>query len=424
MKTCPICKKSFKTKNELAQHRKDAHAATAKPPAVRRAARAKKQQNNGVKDTRVGTDLLDSVSVAATSGLGDLIYSKLVTPSFCPTTRFGQESQLWSRWKPRNLRLSIRGVGSTQYSGSILIGWTPETQLNLPRGVGSLNIVAGMKPHAYVVPSGTATLNIPCVMNKLWYETHSSVMDEMSHGTIVIMVAANLAGFKGAISYIIEMNWDVAFEGPILPVIRANDTLWPDAGWSSLFTTSDGSFDAERLTFKMHSGGSMVSFSAALPGVVYKPSNGTRVYYIDEAKTTKLCSAFSRVMDYDVPGLVLHASAEDAAEYQKGGDKTKIIKYTAASAIAAPRIPSFVAMTSVELLDEVLGVRVCESDSIPAGEEEYEVVPSSQEQDLDDNIARLREKLRGLELLKASSSKSSVTLDHGAPPFRGESHTN
>lgn len=121
------------------------------------------------------------------------------------------------------------------------------------------------------------------------------------------------------------------------------EIIKPDSGWSNLFTTSDSSFNSERLTLKMHSGGSMCPFSAARLDRVYVPAANplTTVPYYDESSAVKNVVAFARVQGYAVPGLLCFASNKDASEYVKTGDVTKALKYTKAGTYVTPAIPAF-----------------------------------------------------------------------------------
>lgn len=116
-------------------------------------------------------------------------------------------------------------------------------------------------------------------------------------------------------------------------------SIVPDSGYENLFTTSDSSFDATRLTFKMHAGGSYVPFTAANPGTVYVPADGTVVRYYDEKEKEQTCKWLAKMVDG--AGLLLFSSQSDAQVYIRTGDVTKSLQYFKAGNFTTPAIPKF-----------------------------------------------------------------------------------
>lgn len=184
-------------------------------------------------------------------------------------------------------------------------------------------------------------MRIPCEPSQKWYLTEPNERGDSTHGSLLVGVVSSVGGITGSVGVALQLDWDVEFEGTDIEStsIRAH-VIYPDLGYENLFTTSDGSFDASVLTFKMHAGGSMVPFSAAEPHVVYTTEGTTsRVYYYDSAEKRQECKYFARAQS--APGLLLFASKETASAYVRTGDLSQALKYYKASEYATPSRPSF-----------------------------------------------------------------------------------
>lgn len=161
-----------------------------------------------------------------------------------------------------------------------------------------------------------------------------------------------MGGVAGSVGVALQLDWDVEFEGTdIVSSAVRKHTITPDAGYSNLFTTSDGSWNASVLTFKMHAGGAMVPFSAADPSVVYTVAQGTKVPYFDSSAKRQECKWFARIQDQ--PGLVLFSSREDALAYVRTGDVSKAITYYKEGDWVTPAVPKFEEVSVSQILHEV-----------------------------------------------------------------------
>lgn len=344
-----MCKRRFSTKAALAQHRRDAHGAGGPPrrlPAPRPASR-KSAGISAVAES--GRDIFTTITLTAGLSAGKILTQQILSPRLFTSSRVHQVAALWARWRPRKLAITLVAGGSYSVTGTIMVGWNADTTPTLVDGAAHIQ-VATYKPSVSMRLNETRVLNVPLAMSRKWYHT-SGASDEMSHGSFVAVVGSAIGGFRGNFQVQVILDWSFEFEGPEFAPSSSGgkDHIKPDAGWHHLFTTSDGSFDAERLTLKMTAGGSMVPFSAALPGYVYQPDGDTKISYYDEAKALKWCKYFTLVQDYSLPGLVCHASAQDAKDYVQTGDKTKIIPYTAAGPWATPDVPSFVGVPAPDI---------------------------------------------------------------------------
>lgn len=354
---CPVCKRRFSTKAALDQHSADAHKASQKQKRP-----ARKQQPNASKgglrkSVSFGSDFIGVVNLVKSATVGKRVFMVAVSPSALEETRLSLESKLWARWRPLSLRATINCGGSAMTFGQVIFGWTPDATPQVAES-SAVNVIslATYKPHQIVRLNATATLNIPCETSRKWYQTNGD-LDQTAQGSIVACIVSTLGGFEGYVSISLTLDWRVEFEGPSIAILEGpviDTEITPDSGWSNLFTTSDGSFDAERLTFKMHHGGDMAPWSSARHGVVYGPSGKTVIPYVREDGTAGKCFYLAKISNYSIPGMLLFSSYEKARAYITTGDLTNAIKYTSQGDEVTPAIPLLKAVTQNNRVSEPL----------------------------------------------------------------------
>ncbi|QKK35401.1 hypothetical protein [Erysiphe necator associated nodavirus 5] len=349
VKVCPICQRKVAGKEALKQHMVAVHPAGKPVPLAGSSGRTRRPPRRGGADNFVsaGKDVLQTITVASGTAAGTVLWHIPLGPRHCGSTRLQAESSLWSRWKPTSLKFTMVGSGSASTYGSLMFGWVadPTSKVSSVKEM-AISQVGAMQSRLVMRLGATAAMSLPLVMSRRWYETDGDTQDEeeFSHGSICCVVAATTGGYAGqSLSVIVELDWKVQFEGPKLPdrVEYTPGVIMPDNGWYNLFTTSDGSFDAGRLTFKMHEGGNMVPFSSAQPDVAYCPDIGTHVYAVTEDNKVSEVNWFAKVKNYVVPGLLCFASKADCKAYIESGDVSKAMKYVAASKYTTPRVPRF-----------------------------------------------------------------------------------
>lgn len=353
---CSVCKRHYATQAALTQHRAASHPVSAKPAVARSKPRRKTGravQANGLRKNRsFGRDLLGQFSIRPETAAGKVLAHTALCPLALSTGRFGEESALWTRWRPIKLTARIECAGASTTYGSIILGWTADStpDFGSNSGLQVMRRVATFKPQVTVRLNGSGTINVPCETSRRWLQTTGDV-DQSAQGDIAVVVSAQTGGYTGAVTMTMFLDWEVEFEGPTLGISTGpgDQTIGPDAGWSNLFTTSDGSFDSTRLTMKMHHGGSMCPFSAAQPGQVYSPATGTSVPYVREDSQQARVSYFALVQGYSIPGLLCFATYDDARAYITSGDITKALKYTAAGGEITPAVPRFRPVSAVEV---------------------------------------------------------------------------
>lgn len=343
---CPQCQRHFASKAGLAQHRADAHVARKQPgPRVRNTQRRSGGQSTSVRMSSIsssGVDLVQSVSCSKSMAAGTVLLNLPLGPSHLAPSRWRNESALWSRWRPRNLRLSVVGSGASTTFGSVCVAWCPDFNW-VPVGNSSDYMrVAALRPSVTMRLHESRTLSVPAEMTQKWYHCDGSP-ETSTHGSVLVVVAAPVGGFDGSVGLTITLEWSVAFEGIEMPGTQSaiDDVIRPDAGWSNLFTTSDGSFESSVLTLKMHSGGAMAPFSAARSDHVYEPTADTVVKYYDTTGQLLTAKYFARVHGYAIPGLLLFSTREDAVSYVVSGDTTKALKFSKAGPVSTPALPKF-----------------------------------------------------------------------------------
>lgn len=357
---CQQCNRQFKTNAALAQHRRDFHSQAVQSTRARPARQVVRQPRATMPViVSRGVDLLATAGVKATAKVGEVAFIQPLAPSDLPNSRLKAESELWSRWRPRGLVVNVTASGCATTYGSLVVGWTPDEHWSANNTSADFMRVSAFKPSVQMRLYESKRFSIPTETLTKWYLCDGEV-GLSTHGSLVGVVGAAAGGFTGTITVNVTLEWAVEFEGAETPASVLQDTITCDAGWSNIFTTSDSSFNSERLTFKMHSGGDMVPFSSARSDRYYIPSGGTVVRYVDESKKTVACQFFAKVVGYATPGLLLFSTSEDAVAYVRSGDVTKAIKYTAASAVATPAKPRFVARVLPATLESMIPLRARE----------------------------------------------------------------
>lgn len=279
-------------------------------------------------------------------------------------------------------------------TGTFLVGWNADATVAIVPGRAHEQ-VATYRPSVTMRVNETKSLSIPMEMSRKWYHT-SGAPDESAHGCIVAAASSNISGMTGSFQVQVMLDWAMEFEGPEFAAENSGglDDITCDDGWYHLFTTSDGSFDSGRLTFKMTAGGNMVPFSASRPGYIYQPVG--KVQYYDETETLRDCNWFSQVQDYGTSGLVLHASKEDAIAYVKTGAKDKILPYKKEGPWIKPDYPHF--------------------RGKPAALWETRVEGSAPE--LEERIAQLEARLAQLDGASTAAASVAVGPDFHMPALR------
>lgn len=241
------------------------------------------------------------------------------------------------------MRLRYIGGGPATAGGTFALAWTPDSTNNTPGEQPGLGMALSAEKNALVRMDSNASFLIPPAAAYKWYQTDSQG-PLGDHGAVVAILVAPPTGIKGSVAITVVLDWVVEWSGRKLevPTSGPRSVLKPDPGYTNMWTTSDGSFDAAILTFKTHAGGEMVPFSRALPGQVFTTKGTTTVVpYISEDGSEKKAEWFSLVIGYTVKGLVLHANEANAHEYQRTGDRAMCLHYKGPGNYVTPASPEF-----------------------------------------------------------------------------------
>lgn len=344
---CPTCGKKFATRGAMKQHQQQAHKGGNK----KSRANPNRSQIGLATNVSTGSDIIWIGGVDNNTKMGTMLYSTTISvPSF-KQTRFGGMGSLWARWRPRRLRVEVACSGSYATFGTLRVVWVPEAEYNFVGGRNTV-IQSGAMLGTDCRLNQTKSFTIPSESSRKWYEV-GGLPDDSSHGRICLIAATTMGGYNGQLTAILHLHWTVEFEGPVMTA-NPNDLeiISPDASYQDLFTTSDGSFDATILTFKMHAGGDMVPWSSARAGVVYTSAYGTKVHYTDTADKDQECKWFSLLQGYRIPGMLLFATKSDAQAYVASGSLEKALKYHAAGNKTTPSIPRLQAVSSSLSVEE------------------------------------------------------------------------
>lgn len=353
---CPADGRRFKTAAALRQHRDAAHGRGSRALSLpaRRSRRPNTRAASGTATTH-GSDVVATFGVSPTDRTGKVLFAKRLSPESFPGTRFRVEALLWSRWKPARLVFRFACGGPTTGGGTLVIGWNPDPDYKLKSGsLLAVNAAMASQSNVIVRLDTIGSFAVPVQTTARWLLTDLGA-EISAHGTIFAVLVSSPAGVRGKVEVTVSLDWTVEWNGAELSetaVTPADTSITPDDGYFPCFTTSDGSFDGTILTFKAHSGGGMIPWSHAAPGMVYKPAEGTKVPYVDSNGTTSDAKWFSLVLNYQTRGLVLHASEQDARDYQRTGRLDYCLKYKAAGSWATPNRPVLVEVPEVKLEPE------------------------------------------------------------------------
>lgn len=353
---CQIDGRRFATKAALKQHELASHA-----PVVSNRGRGRGRGGRGRRGrgrgflsttnlrtqagcTSTGNDIVDIKSIIKTADAGYIIFSYDINPLLFPGTRFAAEAKLWERWRPLSLRLEIISSASTLTCGSYVVGWSASPFLNLVQGVAAITTVSTMRPSASAHISTVLALSIPCDTTQKWYFVQGMTEDS-THGSFHAVLSAALGNITdlSKIALTIRLIWRVQFEGPTIPSAVEQTAVYADSGWEGYFTDSVSDWaSGQRLTLKMHTGGSAVPFSSAKTGVVYKlDSIASLKYYKDNTSEGDIKYAV-RIKGYYLAAFAVFSTITAAKKYIKSGDANDcLLYYKAGSASVTPSNPAW-----------------------------------------------------------------------------------
>lgn len=329
-----------------------------------------------------GSDIVASVSVASATPAGAGILHASLNPRNFPGTRLYQESQLWTRWRPLSLRFRLVSSASPLVVGRMALGWHSDPRENFPTGEAGIIRMGTLRPHLTSHPSQPIEISVPSGIentSQRWYVMDGEASDA-DHGTLIALVMSALSASTGSLTFQVELNWTVEFEGPDIQLgSKAQTTIYADDGYTPYFTDSVSDWaSGTRLTLKHAAGGGVVPFPKAESGVVYKLDDSASLTYYKDTGSTKGNVKFAvRIANYYVPGLAMFEEESQAKAYLSGFDTSKVLEYKKAGDWVTPENPAWSATSSSSAFASVLGrMRGLSLTPVssPSGEGSWEVL--------------------------------------------------
>lgn len=358
VKICPVCRKSFADKVALRAHMSSAHptqATRAQPKPLGQSKKARKSRKvrsqrsqavNAGARVVAGLDLLGMYTFKASSTAGNPIMLTQLSPGKFAGTRWAAEAALWSRWRPRSLRLEITSSAGATVSGSYLLGWSADPDFTVGKGLAAVRRVTALNCVKSAQIYSTAEIQIPCDTLQKWYLVNSHESGETDHGTVVALQVGPVGNLAtdSVITFTVILHYTVEFEGPKLTSILDIPVVYAEDDYTPYFTTSTSDWaDGTKLSLKAHSGGGLVPFPTITPNTVYGIDSAAQLNYIIDNSTTPAKTGLIKycVMIHNSPikAVAVFASKTQADKYASTADNSYCLEYKAAGAYCTPTNP-------------------------------------------------------------------------------------
>lgn len=376
---CPLDRRAFATKAALRQHRRMVHEGQAPVPRATaqvsgRGSGRGRNRNRAVcrgdqgSRTVSGTDMLAvSANVSSVAPVGTVLLEMLLSPLFFVGTRLEAEASLWARWRPVRLSLRIQPSAGSMTSGAYVVGHTFDLNEKFQTNVSAVNRVMAMRPSSTSNIYSPSVFNIPSETSQKWLLTSTHELADSCHGKVVLVLAAPIGNVTSIskISFMLSMNWTVAFEGAVLPgSAGASENVYCDPGYEGYHTTSISDWASGRyLTLKHTAGGAAVPFSMASPEHIYQLDKQAVLKYQKSATSTDLGDIHYATLIKDYPTKIF-AVFEDEAKaksYRDSGNLSYCTSYFGAGSPVSPDNPAWIPVAaSVTSTVSSLEMRVAE----------------------------------------------------------------
>lgn len=348
---CPVCGRQFRTKRALADHRRDSHGTpgpAAKAARTRVPRRTSAPKTNSTASGRIvsGSDVvLVSTAVSAATTVGSVIGLFRLTPLNFTNTRLAQEAALWARWRPVKLSFTVQPSAGKMTSGAYVIAFTKEVSMQLAAGTQAVYQAAAMKPTALRSISEAATFAAPCDTTQKWYQTSGKDASDHVHGQVFIILAAPLGNITqtSEVSFLVRLDWSIAFDGPALGGASVNDHVYVDPGYEGYHTTSDSALGSKLLILKHVAGGSAVPFSRASPDTIYALDSQANLDYIKSNGEVGAVKFGVVLKTAPYKTFVLFEEKSEAKKYLDTGAISHCLQYYGAGHVVSPDNPAWTA---------------------------------------------------------------------------------
>lgn len=296
-----------------------------------------------------GNDLISSVDVPATAKSGTVIARVDICPSKFPGTSLWRQAQLYANWKPaRKLKIVVQPSAGTTTSGSYILGWTMDSQLDIPSGDNAVRTVATFERRQTAKIYEKKELNIPLKTVQTLLFTDSSKEDS-DQGTFYLVLSSGIGNLTtgSVVSFNIYIDYDIDFENRLATPDTSSSFIYPDPGYESYFT--DNGDGVTKLSLKHAEGGALVPFHQSIPEAVYE-FVGESLKYCKTGETsataTGIVTHAVRIRGRSDGALYVFENNTKASAYASTGDEDNCITYAAAGPWVSPTGAGFKQISS------------------------------------------------------------------------------
>lgn len=309
--------------------------------------RAQQIQPQARGEIEAGSDIITVVSVKAESlKPGTLLNRTVISPRKIQQTRLWQQALMWIRWYPLMLRFRVSSTCPSTGGGLYGVAWSADADDTLPVDPVALARKMAILPHFKQANFWEhATISVNDAPVQRWLYTVDRAEDS-DHGCFILVVLSPPLAITGSISFTVELDWRIKFDGPDLDIISAssNTFIRADAGYDPYYSTGSTHLDInDKLTLECTAAGgysSIARFSQAMPGHVYQAVSGEIKVYVKNADKTKNVEEDAlylvRMKERPEPFMWVFENKDDAKAYAKTGDVTKLMSYIKAGDWTSP----------------------------------------------------------------------------------------
>lgn len=347
---CPVDGRLFATKRALKQHTATSHGNGNPAPKVagnpagasrRNKSSVKRVNLQGQSTTFSGSDLIGTITVQDTNKVGTPLLLWEINPTTLVNTRMAKLAQVFTRWRPVSLGVTVIPGAGVLTPGSYVIGWTADQHFEMGNAESRVQRLTTLKPNLLSVFGAPKMMRIPCDTTQKWYMVDPELGADSDHGLLIAVLAARVGGTNISINF--RLDWVIEFNSPDLPAPSEDLESYPDPDYIPIFTDSVSDWaDGKKLTFKHKEGGSVVPWIGVKDNVIYEPTQGVKVPYYDSAGASKEVKFFAKIKDsasYS-SALACFAAEKDAKDYIKDGAVSHVLDYVKAGEFVTPALPT------------------------------------------------------------------------------------
>ncbi|QKN22717.1 coat protein [Erysiphe necator associated tombus-like virus 1] len=280
-----------------------------------------------------GTDIVALLKASKTTKVGSVLFMQPLNPRMLEGTRLALQATAWQNWRPLSLRVRFEGAAPTTVSGQLCAAWAADDREKLPTAqLALLRKMGAMQPNVFMQMWETKTLRVtkPPVQRTLFCDPKR---EDSRHGVLMAAVTSPPTGFDGTVTITVALDWTIRFESPDIPSqVEDEELAQADEGYYPYFTSASTHLNnSDRIClFSSTTGGyaNIARLSSMRTDEVYVPVTADACKYYDSASALKNVGAIVRMKETGDPLVWCFDTKENAAEYVKSGDISKILKWT------------------------------------------------------------------------------------------------